>query len=126
VTADAVRETLAEIDRIREAPIAADELSLAVSFLDGVFPIRYETTAAVASALANQVIFGLPEDYFDTYRSAVRAVTVDAVLRVAREQLAPERLQIVVAGDADPLLQSLGTLGLGPVTTLPVADLDTD
>jgi zinc protease len=126
VTADAVRETLAEIDRIREAPIAADELSLAVSFLDGVFPIRYETTAAVASALANQVIFGLPEDYFDTYRSAVRAVTVDAVLRVAREQLAPDRLQIVVAGDADPLLQSLGTLGLGPVTTLPVADLDTD
>ena len=33
-------------------PISEDELSLATSYLDGVFPIRYETTAAIAAALA--------------------------------------------------------------------------
>jgi zinc protease len=126
VTADAVRETLLEIDRIREAPITESELSLAISYLDGVFPIRYETTSAVAGALANMHVFGLPDDYFDTYRSSVRAVTADAILRVARTHLAPERLQIVVAGDADPLRSTLAALELGDVTTLPVAALDAD
>src|SRR6185312_3791618 len=42
VTADAAREILLEIDRIRAAPISADELSLATSYLGGVFPIKYE------------------------------------------------------------------------------------
>jgi zinc protease len=126
VTADAVRETLLEIDRIREAPITDSELSLAISYLDGVFPIRYETTSAVAGALANLHVFGLPDDYFDTYRSSVRGVTADAILRVARAHLAPERLQIVVAGDAEPLVTSLSGLALGDVATLPVAELDAD
>ncbi|MCU0647442.1 MAG: insulinase family protein [Gemmatimonadaceae bacterium] len=126
VTADAVRETLGEIDRIREAPVSAEELSLATSYLDGVFPIRYETTSAVASALANQHVFGLPEDYHDTYRSRVRAVTTDDVLRVARTHLAPDAMQVVVAGDADALTAPLAALGVGPVEILPIAALDTD
>ena len=41
-----------EIDRIRAEAIAPDELSLATSYLDGVFPIRFETTAAIAAALS--------------------------------------------------------------------------
>ena len=52
VTADAVREILGEIERMRREEIGEDELTLATSYLDGVFPIRYETTAAIAAALA--------------------------------------------------------------------------
>ena len=59
VTGAAVREILGEIDRIRADEIATDELSLATSYLDGVFPIRFETTAAIAAALANLVIHDL-------------------------------------------------------------------
>src|ERR1043166_2104825 len=51
VTDAAVREVLAEIERMRTEPIRDDELSLATSYLDGVFPIRFETTAAIAAAL---------------------------------------------------------------------------
>lgn len=99
VTGAAVREILREIDRIREAPIEEAELSLATSYLDGVFPIRYETTAAIAMALANLVIHRLPENYYDVYRAHVRAVTTDGVLRAARNHLYPEQLRIVVVGD---------------------------
>ena len=60
VTTPALREILLEIERIRAAKIAEDELSLARDYLDGVFPIRYETTAAIASALATLVIYALP------------------------------------------------------------------
>lgn len=116
VTGDAVREMLAEFTRIREAPVTDAELSLAVSYLIGVFPIRFETTAAVAGGLANVEIFRLPADYFNSYRDQVRAVTTDDVLRVAREHLDPSRLQVVVVGNADAVREPLTALGLGPVT----------
>jgi zinc protease len=94
-----VREILKEIDGIRTAPISESELTLATSYLDGVFPIRYETTAAIATALSNLVIQDLPESYYDEYRGRVRAVTTDDVLRAAERHLHPDRLHIVVVGD---------------------------
>jgi zinc protease len=99
VTGAAVTEILREIDRIRAAPISEDELTLATSYLDGVFPIRYETTAAIAMALANLIIHGLPEDYYDVYRSRVRQVTTAGVLRAAQMHLHRDQLRIVVVGD---------------------------
>ena len=100
VTADAAREVLAELERIREEELSADELSLVINYLQGVFPIRYESTAAIAAALANLVTYDLPEDYYDTYRDRVGAVTAAAALRAAREHIKPESLRMVVVGDA--------------------------
>jgi zinc protease len=101
VTAEAIREIITEIERMRTEPVQDQELTLAKSYLDGVFPIRFETTSAVAAALANQTIFGLAADYFDTYRQRIGGVTASAVLRAARTHLHPDRLQAVVVGDPD-------------------------
>lgn len=113
VTAEAIREVLKEVDRMRREPVSTEELTLATSYLDGVFPIRYETTAAVAGALANQVIYGLPTDYFDQYRRNIRAVTVESVLTAARKHLDPERMQAVVVGDESAVGDKLKDLGFG-------------
>ena len=113
VTTPALREILLEIERIRAAKITEDELSLARDYLDGVFPIRYETTAAIASALATLVIYALPSDYYDAYRTNIRGVTVDEVLRAARAHLHPDDLQTVVVGDANVIRGSLAQLELG-------------
>ena len=112
VTAEAIVEVVKEIERIRREPVAEQELSLAKSYLDGVFPIRYETTAAVAAALANQVIFELPDDYFDAYRGHIRNVSAESVQRVAQEHLHPEVLQAVIVGDPS-VEQKLRDLKLG-------------
>ncbi len=121
VTVAAAKEMLIEIDRIREEPVGADELSLATSYLDGVFPIRYETTAAIASALASAVVYGLPDDYFDAYRERVRGVTADDVRRVAREHLRPDALQLLVVGDAAAVQGPLEAFAFGPIV---VHDVD--
>lgn len=118
-TVAAAREVLIEMARMRDELVAPEELSLATSYLDGVFPIRYETTSAIASALSALVIFGLPDDYFDRYRERVRAVTVDEVRRAAREYLRPERLQLVVAG-APALREELEAMAFGPLADVAV------
>jgi zinc protease len=113
VTAAALREILLEIDRIRSDRISEDELSLARDYLDRVFPIRYETTAAIASALATLVIYDLPADYYGSYRRNIRAVTADAVLRAAKAHLHPDQLQTVMVGDAQVIADSVADLNLG-------------
>jgi zinc protease len=116
VTAPALREILTEIDRIRDERISAEELSLAVDYLEGVFPIRYETTAAIASALATLAIYDLNPDYYDSYRSNIHNVSEDAVLRAAKTHLHPDLLQTVIVGDAATVRGSLADNSLGEVT----------
>jgi zinc protease len=116
VTDAAAREVLREIDRLRGDDITPDELSLATSYLDGVFPIRYETTNAIASALANLIIYGLPDDYYDTYRSRIRAVSEADVREVAGRHLQPDRLQLVAVGDPEVIRSPLERLRFGPLT----------
>ena len=113
VTAPALREIFLEIDRIRSEKISDEELSLARDYLDGVFPIRYETTAAIASALATLVIYGLPTNYYDTYRKHIRGVSSDAILAAARDHLHPHELQTLVVGDARVIRDSIAELGIG-------------
>ena len=112
-TAEAVREMLGEIERMRQTDVTEEELSLATSFLQGVFPIRYETTAAIAGALANLVIYGLPEDYFDRYRDRIGALRPADVRRAAEMHLRPEDLRIVVVGERTVIEGPLEALGYG-------------
>lgn len=116
VTAQAAGEVLGEIDRMRASEIRTDELTLATSYLDGVFPIRYETTEAIAGALATMVRYALPDDFYDTYRQHVRQVSTQDVLRVARELLQPSQLQLLVVGDVDSVREPLERLQFGPLT----------
>jgi zinc protease len=116
VTEAAGREILLEIDRIRAEPISPDELSLATSYLDGVFPIRFESTAAIANALATLVVQGMPEDYYDRYREHVRGVTIEQIQTAAQHYLNPQALQMVVVGDPAHVRAPLERLGFGPVT----------
>jgi zinc protease len=116
VTAAALQEVLYEIDRIRNDGITESELSLATSYLDGVFPIRFETTSAIATALATLTLYNLPDDWYDTYRERIRGVTTDDVLEAVQAHIDPQRLQVVVIGSAETIREQLEALRFGPLT----------
>ena len=122
VTAAAISETLKEIEKMREEEIGTDELTLATSYLEGVFPIRYETTAAIASALSNLVTFGLPEDYFDTYRRNISLVSTQDVLDAARAYVDPAQLQIVVVGNPSVIQRGIEELSAGPLSVREITE----
>jgi zinc protease len=115
VTAPALREILLEIDRIRSEEISTEELSLAKDYLEGVFPIRYETTSAIASALGTLAIYDLASDYYDSYRVNIHKISATDVLEAARAHLHPEELQTIIVGDASIIGDSMRGLGLGEV-----------
>jgi zinc protease len=112
----ATREILLEIARMREEKVSAAELSLATAYLDGVFPIRYETTNAVAQAVAIAQVYGLGDDYYTRYRERIRSVSADDVLRAAQNHLHPARLLVVAVGDAAAIRAPMEQLGAGAVT----------
>jgi zinc protease len=122
VTDAAVREILFEIDRMRDAEVSQGELELATKYLAGVFPIRYETTGAVAGALAMATVYGLEPDYFSRYRQRISAVTTKDVLAAARAYLHPEQLQVLAVGDATVIEGPLAALALGPMTVTDAND----
>ncbi len=122
VTDRAVEEIFREFDTMRAAPPSADEVTLATDYLAGVFPIRYETTAAVAGALAAATVFDLTEDWFRTYRDRVRAVTAADVVAAARAHLDPARALVVAVGDPRVIEPALARLAVGPTTVRAAAD----
>lgn len=107
VTAASVDEILAQFDAIRRAPPPEDELRGVKDYLIGVFPLRFETTGGVAGAIEPLAVYGLPEDYWTTYRDRIEAVNGDDVMKAAQERIRPSELAIVMAADAAQVRGSL-------------------
>lgn len=122
VTADAVREFLREMHRIRDEPVPDDELERAKNYIAWGLPRRFERAADIAYRLADVELHGLGDDYYDTYVSRVRAVKAEHVERVARRYLQPERWAVVIAGDRERTEPGLRALGAGEFSIVETED----
>ena len=113
VTVPAVLDTLTELERMRDTPVQESELVAARDFLIGVFPLRFETPAAVVGALGGLAVHGLPVSELIDYRRHIEAVDRAAVDAAARAHLAVDRAAIVLVGDLDAFGPELEAAGLG-------------
>lgn len=104
VTGDSLKEFFYELARIRDEKVADEELIDAKNFLTGVFPLRAETQEGLTNLIVNQYLYDLPEDYLQTYRDNVNAVTADDVQRIANKHVRPDEVAIVIVGDAEEVL----------------------
>lgn len=115
VTADAMREMLAQLEHMRAAAPELPELRDVRDFLIGVFPLRFETTGGVATAIEPLATYGLAHDYWQTYRQRIEAVGPDDVLAAARDLIRPDDLLMLVTGDADRIREEVEAAQLAPV-----------
>jgi zinc protease len=120
VTRESVTEMIAEMRRIRTGDLEDREMDDTKNYLMGVFPATVQTASDIASRLIDMELYGLPQDYFDRYRENIANVSKDDITRVAQKYLDPDRLLIVIVGNAAHIREPLGTLGL------PVSELDID
>ncbi|EDY42134.1 protease [Streptomyces sp. SPB074] len=86
--------------------------------LVGVAPLKYETAAAVAGTLADQVEQRLPDDFQAAfYRRLAETGTVEATAAVVNAFPA-DRLVTVLVGDAAQIADPVRELGIGEVTVV--------
>jgi zinc protease len=104
VTGESLKEFFYELERIGKDNVREDEIADAKNFLTGVFPIRAETQEGLTNLIVNQHLYGLADDYLQTYRDNVDAVTIDEVRRVAEKYVRPGEMAIVIVGDVEEVL----------------------
>lgn len=123
-TGEALRLTVNEFFRLQKEPVDPRELRGAQDYMSGNFPLAIETPSAIAMQVLNQLFFGLSLDELETYREEVDRVTVADIQRVARQFLFPDRLSIVLVGDASTFAGQLKAMGFEQFERIPIAQLD--
>jgi zinc protease len=82
-------------------------------------PRTFETPSQIAARLTDVALYGLSDNYFDTYISGIQKVTAADVTRVAREAIDPDHLAILVVGDRSVIEPGLRSLeGIGTTVTI--------
>jgi len=123
-TAEAVRLITDEFTRLQRERVGDAELAGVQAYMTGSFPMSVETPGAISRQVVNAVFYDLALDELRTYRQRANAVTADDVQRVARTYIQPERLSIVLVGNAAAFREQLVKAGIGSFETIPLADLD--
>lgn len=122
VTDKSLVEFMKELNGILE-PVSDEELTRAKNFVALRFPSRFQRVASIAEQLGEAELFGLADDYFDTYVERILAVTKEDVQRVARKYLDPEKMAVVVVGDRETVEEGIRALGLGAIHNLSIDDV---
>jgi zinc protease len=115
VTAPAVKEVFAELERMRSAEVSPGELSAAKETFERGLTADFETTTRTAGTMSNLFVYGLPPDYYRTLPMKIAAVNAAEVQQMAERHLAPDRMVIVIAGDRAKVEPELKKLELGTV-----------
>jgi zinc protease len=115
VTAPAVSEILREVQRMRDAGVMPEELSMAKDSLVRSLPSQFETSESTTASTANIYVYDLGADYYSKLPSRLAAVTADQVKAVSAKYLVPEKLIVVAAGDRAKISGELQKLNLGRV-----------
>jgi zinc protease len=123
-TVETLELALQEFRRIQQQPVFRGELGDAQAYLSGSFPLTIETPNDIATAVINAVHYDLPLDEIGTYRERVSAVTPGDVQRVARQYIEPDRLSIVLVGNASAFTADLRAAGFTELEVIPIAQLD--
>ncbi|HEV3217087.1 MAG TPA: pitrilysin family protein [Vicinamibacterales bacterium] len=123
-TPDVVKLIVDEFWRLLRDRINDRELAGAQAYMTGNFPLTIETPGAIARQVVNVVFYDLSLDELRTFRQRANGVTPDDVQRVARTYLDPDRLSIVMVGNAAAFKDQLGKAGFGRYELVGLNQLD--
>jgi zinc protease len=114
-TDSALVEAVNEFKRIAGEPVPAPELQGALNNLVSSFPSAVQTIQGLTGRIQQLIVWGLPVDFYATYRERLAAVTPDDVRRVATSKLTPDNVIVVVAGDLSKIEAPIRARNLGTV-----------
>jgi zinc protease len=95
--------TLEEMRKLRDEPVAAEELRVIKDGIIESFPGQWSSKQAIVTRFADEAREGWPPDWWADYREKIQAVTPADVQRMARKLLDPQQLVIVAVGKASDM-----------------------
>jgi len=123
-TGEALRVLVDQLWRLQRESVRTGELRGVQDYYSGSFPLTVETPGAIALQVLNQIFYGLDLKDLERLRDRVEAVTVQDLQATARKYLSPDRLSIVLVGDASKFMDQLKAQGFDNIERIPIADLD--
>jgi zinc protease len=123
-TAEALRLAVEEFAKLPRQRVYDRELGDAQAYLAGSFPLTIETPNDIATIIINALFYELPLDEVPTFRERVLAITPDDIQRVARQYIRPDRLSIVLVGNAQAFVNQLRSVGFTEFDVIPIDQLD--
>ncbi len=123
-TAEVLRVIVDEISRLQREPVATRELQSAKDYLAGNFPLTVETPDQIAAQVLNVLFYGLPLSEIEDYRDRVNAITSADIQRVAQKYLRPDRLSVVLVGNAATFTSQLAGVGFDRFELVELPQLD--
>ena len=123
-TPEVVKLIVEQFWRLLRDRVNDGELAGAQAYMTGSFPLSIETPGAIARQVVNVVFYDLSLDELRTYRQRANGVTPDDVQRVARNYLDPDRLSIVMVGNAAAFKDQLKKAGFGRYELVTLDELD--
>jgi zinc protease len=123
-TAEVLRLAVDEFFKLQRERVYEGELEGAQAYLAGHFPLTIETPDAIATQVLNQLFYELPLEELETYPDRVRSVSPDDVQRVARTYLRPDRLAVVLVGNASAFANDLKGVGFGEFELIRMDQVD--
>src|SRR5690606_26943697 len=98
-----INAIIAEVERLQNEPITEEELQDTKDMFLNSLVFRFDSYEDVLSERLSNEYRGLAADAFDEYVEGVRNTTVEDVQRVAQDFLNPDKLEILVVGNAQEI-----------------------
>lgn len=119
-----IRRTIDVLKGLRQGPVPADEVNVAKEYLVGGFPLSTATLGSVASRWLGGYVFDLGPDYLNEFIPKVSAISPAQVIGAVNRHIDPEKLLIVVAGDAKEIEKSLRAARFTDIRRVSARDLE--
>ena len=111
----ALTEAIGEYKRIASEAVPAAELTGALNNIVSSFPSSVQSVQGLTGRIQQLIVWGLPLDFYTTYRERLAAVTPNDLSTVAKTHLTPDNLVVVVAGDLSKIEAPIRARNLGTV-----------
>jgi zinc protease len=118
-TVHAIRAMIEEVAKMTEEEVTDEELALAKEGYLNSFVFNFDMKGAIVERLMVYEYFGYPADFLQKTRQNVEKVTKADILRVARNNLHPDKMQILAVGRPEDFDEPMSVLG--PVHEIDVA-----
>ncbi|MCU1253914.1 MAG: peptidase M16-like protein [Candidatus Angelobacter sp.] len=113
---DALRK---EMEKLTTGTVQPIELKKAKDAILNSFIFEFDSKQKVLAERMRYEFYGYPPDFLERYRAAIEKVTPTDVDRAARKYIHPEKMAVLVVGNAKEFDRDLSTFG--PVTPIDIS-----